>query len=65
MNIKGFPLVYPMGESYAGVQEQIDSLKSQVRALQQGKADLQDYTDDGKDNPTVKVEQSALYLEEV
>lgn len=65
MNIKGFPLVYPLGESYAGVQEQIDSLKSQVRALQQGKADLQDYTDDGEDNPTVKVEQSALYLEEV
>ena len=65
MNIKGFPLVYPLGESYAKVQEQIDDLKSQIRDLQANKADLQDYTDDNTDNPTVKVEQSALYLEEV
>lgn len=65
MNIKGFPLVYPMGESKAGVQEQIDELKQQVRDLTASKADLQDYTDDGEDNPTIKIEQSGLYMQEV
>lgn len=65
MNIKGFPLVYPMGESKAGIQEQINELKQQVRDLSANKADLKDYTDDDEDNPTIKIEQSALYMQEV
>jgi len=30
--------------------------------LTASKADLQDYTDDGEDNPTIKIEQSGLYM---
>lgn len=65
MDIYGFPLVYPLGQSNARVQDQIKELKQQVQDILAKKADKTDYTDDNIDNPTINIEQSGIYMQEI
>ena len=65
MDIYGFPLVYPLGQSNARVQDQINELKQQVQDILAQKADKTDYTDDNIDNPTINIEQSGIYMQEI